>query len=163
MANKQPEINNNSENETAKQILGAGRDYISLTSGASMRPMLRQHKDVTVVAPVNRPLKKGDVVLYPGNNGSFILHRIMRISGDTLIIRGDNNYFTERVKRETVIGILKEFYRDGKYINCNDNFKYRMYTFYICHSYCLRYVWKKCIRPPLSKVKNRIFPKKIEK
>ena len=121
-----------------------------------MYPMLRPHKDIVTVARANGELKKGDVVLYPGNDGKFILHRIMKIKNDVFIIRGDNNYFTEVVKKDKVIGILKEFYRGGKYINCSDNKKYKLYTFYICHSYWLRYLWKQVIRKILGKIKRFI-------
>lgn len=132
-----------------------------LTEGASMRPMLRQHRDVVVVKRVDRELKKGDAVLYPSKDGRFILHRIVRIKNGELIIRGDNNYFTEYgIKKSDIIGILKEFYREGKYINCATDRKYKLYTFYICNTYYLRYFWVKKLRPTLGKVKRFILRQK---
>lgn len=129
-----------------------------LTSGVSMRPMLRQHRDIVVIERVNREFKKGDVVAYPGANNSYTLHRIVRIKNGNLIIRGDNNYFTEKnVKREDIVGILKEFYRDGKYINCKTNKKYRIYTNYILSTYPFRYLWQRKLKPFLAKIKNKIF------
>lgn len=129
-----------------------------LTSGASMRPMLRQHKDIVVIERLNSDLKVGDVVAYPGANNSYTLHRIVRIKNGALIIRGDNNYFTEtHVKKENIVGVLKEFYRDGKYISCKTNKGYKLYTRYIILSYPFRYFWKRIIRPFLSKIKHLIF------
>ena len=152
--------------DQAQTMRGAGEalevcDEISvLTKGYSMYPLFRPHKDVVIVKRVDSKLEKGDVVLYPGKDGEFILHRIMRIKRDYFIIRGDNNYFTEQVDKNKIVGILKEFYRDGKYINCSKNFKYKLYTFYICHSYWLRILWKRCCLPFLVKVKHFLFRRK---
>ncbi len=148
----------NNDLQTMGEILQVKDEASSLTWGYSMYPMLRPHKDVVTVSKVNGKLKKGDVVLYPGNDGKFILHRIMRIKPDVFIIRGDNNYFTEIIKKDKIIGLLKEFYRGGKYINCETNIKYKLYTFYICHSYYLRYFWKKILFSILCKVKVKLFP-----
>ena len=42
----------------------------SLTAGCSMRPMLRQHKDVVTIKRIDRKLKVGDVVAYKGSGDS---------------------------------------------------------------------------------------------
>lgn len=145
--------------KSPKAALEISDEISVLTFGGSMMPLLRQHRDMVVIKRVDRAFKKGDVVLYPGREGMFTLHRIMRIKKNGLIIRGDNNYFTERdIKESDIIGIMKEFYRDGKYVNCKADFKYKLYTFYICHSYYLRYLWRKILFPFLCKVKNKIFP-----
>lgn len=129
-----------------------------MTSGRSMYPMLRQHRDLAVIKRVDRDLKKGDVVLYPERNGKFIMHRIVRIQKNRYIIRGDNNYFTEKdVSPDSIIGLLEEFFRDGKYISCESDRKYKLYVFYILHSYCIRYFLNRIIRPILSKIKHTIF------
>lgn len=143
-----------SDLQTAGEALKVQDEIATLTSGTSMRPMLRQHRDVVIIKRPDRELKKGDVVLYAGKNDKFVLHRIMRFKGDELIIRGDNNYFTERgIKKSDIIGILKEFYRDGKYVSCSDSFKYKIYTFYICHSYWVRFVWMRTGRRVINKIK----------
>lgn len=144
--------------KSAGAALEVSDEISTLTQGASMRPMLRQHKDVVVIKRVEGPLKKGDVVLYPGENGSFILHRIISIKNGRLIIRGDNNDFTEyNIKPADVVGILKEFYRDGKYISCDNNTWYKLYTFYIMHSFTLRMFWRKRLKPFLSRCKRLLF------
>ena len=149
---------NKSALQDAGKALEVSDEISILTLGASMQPMLRQHKDVVTVKRVDRELKKGDVVLYPGMGGKFILHRIVAIKKGELIIRGDNNAFTEYgIKREDIVGILKEFYRNGMYINCDTSFKYKAYSFYILHSYAIRYFWKRILRPFLSKVKRFVL------
>ena len=151
-----PKVDANSIGEALK----TKHEVCSLTKGASMRPMLREHRDIVVIERVTGELKVGDVVAYPGANNTYTIHRIVRIKKGALIIRGDNNAFTEfNVKKEDIVGILKEFYRDGKYINCKTNRGYKLYTKYILMSYPLRFIWKKRIRirPVLAKIKHSIF------
>lgn len=144
--------------QSAGEALKTETEVAVLTAGCSMRPMLREHRDLVIIKRVDRKFKKGDVVLYPGKDGKFILHRIMSIKKDRLIIRGDNNYFTEKhIKEQDIVGILKEFYRDGKYVNCETDFKYRVYVLYICHSYWIRFFWTRKGRPFLSKIKQKIL------
>ena len=147
-----------SEQKNAYEALEVNDEISVLTSGCSMQPMLKQHRDIVIIKRIDGKLKKGDVVLYPDNNGKFILHRIISVGKDTCVLRGDNNYFTEKnVKTNSIFGILKEFYRDGKYINCKTDKKYKFYTFYILYSYPFRYFWKKILRPLLSKIKHIII------
>ena len=146
----------NSDLKTVGEALKQSEEVSSLTAGCSMRPLFREHKDVVIIKRVDRPLKKGDVVLYPNSSNQYVLHRIMRFKGDTLIIRGDNNYFTEKIPQKNIVGVLKEFYRNGKYVNCETSKGYKCYVFYIMHSYAVRYVWKKIIRRTLSKIKHAV-------
>lgn len=146
-----------SDLKTAGEMLLQNEEVATLTAGCSMRPMLREHKDIVVIKRLDAPLKKGDVVVYPGNNNQYVLHRILRISGDMLIIRGDNNFFIEKVPKAQVVGILKEFYRDAKYYNCKKSVSYKVYSWYIRNSYPLRYLWKKIIKPFLAKIKHLLF------
>ncbi len=134
----------------------------TLTKGASMRPLFREHKDIVIIESLNRKPKVNDVLLYSKKGyKSLVLHRLLKIKKDgTLVIRGDNNYFTEYDIRENdIVGVLKEFYREGKYCNCK-NKRYLIYSFYIRHSYALRYLWKKIVRPLLYKVYCLVFKKK---
>lgn len=129
-----------------------------LTAGCSMRPMLREHKDVVIITRIDRKLKKGDVVVYLDDKGRYVLHRIMRTDKNGYVIRGDNNYFTERgITDKDIVGVLKEFYRSGKYISCAADKKYRLYVFWIMHSYWLRCLYIKGIHPILIKIKHLIF------
>lgn len=151
--------NQNIDFNSIGEALKEKNEAWSLTKGASMRPMLREHKDIVVIERISAELKVGDVVAYPGANGTYTLHRIVRIKKNgALIIRGDNNYFTEfNIKKENIVGILREFYREGKYINCKTDKKYKFYTKYIVLSYPFRFLWKKRLRPILAKIKRSVF------
>lgn len=137
----------------------------SLTVGISMEPMLRQHRDIVIIKRIDHKLKKNDVPLYkrPGRD-KLVLHRILKVTENGYVIRGDNLYIKEYdVKDGDIIGVLKAFYRDGKYYDCEKSRKYKTYVFLMRTSYPLRYIWKFKLRPFLGKVKRFILRQKSGK
>lgn len=137
----------------------------SLTVGISMEPMLRQHRDIVIIKRVNGRLKRNDVPLYRrAGCDRFVLHRILKVTSDGYVIRGDNLYTKEYdVKDGDIIGVLKAFYRDGKYYDCEKSRKYKTYVFLMRTSYPFRYFWKFRLRPFLGKVKRFFLKQKIRK
>ena len=96
-----------------EEKLKNNEDIYSLTSGISMEPMLRQHRDIVIIKRVNGRLKRNDVPLYRrAGCDRFVLHRILKVTSDGYVIRGDNLYTKEYdVKDGDIIGVLKAFYR----------------------------------------------------
>lgn len=149
-----------SESNSIETVLEEKGEVIVSTSGFSMYPMLRNKRDMVVIAKVNRKLRKNDVPLYRLKSGKLVLHRILKITKDGYIIRGDNLFKKERnITDKNIIGVLKAFYRDGKFYDCNKSKKYKAYVFLNRISYPLRFVWAKGLRPVLSKFKHLIFSK----
>lgn len=146
--------------KNADEALKEQPEVAVLTSGASMRPMLRQHRDVVVITRLNgHVLKRGDVPLYRKDGfEKLVLHRIIKCQADGgYICRGDNNYFTEYdIRPENIVGILKAFYRDGVYFDCQKSFKYKLYSFYILNTYTVRRIWKCRLRPFLGRCKGHL-------
>lgn len=145
--------------KNADEALKEREEISVMTSGISMLPLFKQGRDIVVIERVKRPLKRGDVPLYKTNSPErFILHRIIRVKKDSYVIRGDNLYVTEYgIKNEDIIGVLKAFYRNGKYVNCADSIGYKLYSFYIMNSFPLRFLYEKKIRPILSYIKHKVF------
>ena len=131
----------------------------TLTAGTSMRPMLRQGRDVVVVERVSRPLRVGDAPLYRKvGKDKLVLHRIVKITDKGYVIRGDNLYFNEYdVTDDDIVGVLKAFYREGKYVDCATNRLYRFYWHWRIADYPLRKYIYRPIRKMLSFVKHKIF------
>ena len=140
-----------------EQALNENGEVIACTSGISMYPMLRHRKDMVVVETVKRQLKKYDVPLYRLNSGKLVLHRILEVRPDVYVIRGDNLLHKEYVKPEQIIGVLKAFYRGGKFVDCAESRKYRVYIFCMRYSFYLRYAWKSWIRPILGRIKRAVI------
>ena len=138
--------------------------YVSTTVGLSMWPMLKNRRDRVVLRPLEEGerLKRGDVPLYRHPSGKYILHRILRVEADgTYIIRGDNTYALERVPKEWIVGVLKEFYRKGKHVSVESR-GYRLYATLWRLIFPVRYLlfWARRI---LGKIKRMIFGSKNNK
>ena len=146
--------------QSVEDILRTEPEASVLTMGCSMQPMLRQHRDVVIIEKITRPLKRNDVVLYRAYGlDKLILHRILKVKRDgSYVIRGDNTYFKEcGITDKNMVGILKAFYRDGKYCDVNTSKKYKLYVFFMRITYVPRFLWKIKIRPFLSKIKHSLF------
>ena len=102
--------------------------YVSAPVGISMRPMLRAGIDtVVIVAPQGR-LKKYDVALFC-YMGRHVMHRVIKVTDDGYVFRGDNCTATEKASDSDVIGVMKEFYRGERKIK-SDALLYRIYSLY---------------------------------
>ena len=96
--------------------------------GSSMLPLLHDRQSIVIVESVqNVPPKRGDVVLYK-TNGTYILHRIRKITPNEYLIRGDNTWTTEHIPPKSILATMTGFYRtpEGKLITKN-NLSYRLY------------------------------------
>lgn len=133
-------------------------EIMTSSSGISMYPMLRSRQDMVVIEKVNRKLKKYDVPLYRMPSGKLLLHRIIKITDKGYVIRGDNRFNNEYgVTDDMIIGVLKAFYRDGKFYDCATHKGYKIYIRLNRYSYYLRKFWTLHFRPFLSKVKHTII------
>ena len=147
------------ELKNAEELLKTQDEVMTRTKGISMRPLLRQGRDIVVIKRPQFPLKAGDVPLYRvKGKEELVLHRILRVKKDgTYIIRGDNLFRKEYVKESQIVGVMKAFYREGRYCDCEKSRKYKLYIVLNRVSYPLRYLWKCMVRPMLVKVYKKIF------
>lgn len=149
-------MENYNENEKKiEQIIAEKGEIISSTQGVSMYPMLRNRKDMVVIEKPSKRPAINDVVLYRAPGGKLLLHRIIKDLGTEYIIRGDNRLNKEYgVTPERIIGVLKGFYRDGRYFDCKKSLIYKLYVLTVRPSFPFRFVWQKFIRRVLSKIKR---------
>ena len=142
--------------KTIEEVIKTRGTYMTNTHGASMQPLFKTNRDAVILSRLDRELKKYDVVLYRDSSESvYVLHRIIKIKGDTLIIRGDNTFKKEYVKADDVIAYMTAFNRKGKRREITD-LSYRIYSRFWNFIYPLRFVLRK-IRAFLGKIKRKIF------
>lgn len=97
-----------------EEILERDHMLVYTCRGFSMWPLLHQNEDLLVIRKPDRELRKNDIVLFKVST-KYLLHRIVKIDGDTIITAGDHNAFKDRaITKDRVIGILTSFVRDGK-------------------------------------------------
>lgn len=140
-----------------EQALAEHGEVMSSTSGISMYPMLRFRRDMVVIVKPYRKLKRHDVPLYRLKSGKLVLHRILKVKENGYVIRGDNLYKKEFVTEDMIIGMLKGFHRNGKYYDCETSRAYHAYIIYNRLNYPLRWLWRKNLKPFLSKIKHKII------
>lgn len=100
-----------------EQILDEGGRIQLHVKGHSMRPFLRNGIDTVHLAAVSGDdLRPGMVVLFR-YRGRHIMHRLRRIKGSTLEIKGDGNYrISECVPRSEVSAYVESMERNGRSI-----------------------------------------------
>lgn len=94
-------------------LLNEGHTVKLQLRGVSMRPFLEDNRDKALLIKACH-LAIGDAVLARLPQGSYVLHRIVKISGDDITLLGDGNLVPEHCKRQDVIGFVVGFYRKGR-------------------------------------------------
>ncbi len=114
------------EKQTIEAVLAQKGQYVGPTVGVSMLPMLKSRRDTVVIKSKTERLKPMDVALYKRGE-TYVLHRVLAVTGKGYIIRGDNCYSDENVPETAVIGVLTEFFRKEKHVVVTDK-KYLRYV-----------------------------------
>ena len=102
---------------TYEEYLKRYGTLIYKNTGTSMLPLLKQGRDAFIVRAVGEyeTCKKWDVVLYKRPPESYVLHRVVRVLGNSYDILGDNCIGIERnIPKDAVIGVMTGFIRNGK-------------------------------------------------
>ena len=79
------------------KILNEGHNVTLRLRGFSMRPFLENDRDKALLVKPSS-IKVGDPVLAEISPKHFVLHRIDRIDGDNITLRGDGNLGVEHCK-----------------------------------------------------------------
>ena len=100
-----------------EELLKKDGRLIYTNVGDSMYPLIRQ-RDLLVIEPLKRPLRRFDVPLYRRDSGQYVLHRAIRVGDGEFSARGDNRCGLERgIRTDQVLGILTAIIRDGKTVS----------------------------------------------
>ncbi|MCQ2184717.1 MAG: S24/S26 family peptidase [Bacteroidales bacterium] len=96
--------------ETAK-LLDEGTQVILCAKGNSMRPYIRDGKDSVLLVRADS-VQPGDVVLARIAPKRYVLHRLRKMEGDVLTLKGDGNLDgTEKCRRQDIIGVATRIIR----------------------------------------------------
>ena len=98
-------------------------------TGTSMLPLLKEGRDRVELEPCcQERLKKGDVVLYKKNDGTLVLHRIIKTeNGEFFTVLGDHQFKNaERVNKNQIIAVARGFFIKGRYVTEKTR-RYRLY------------------------------------
>lgn len=96
------------------QMLAEGHTVTLPLRGRSMRPFLEDGRDKALLVAVKEPPRVGDAVLAEISKGHYVLHRIVKIDGEDVTLRGDGNLGTESCRIEDIRALATAFYRKGR-------------------------------------------------
>ena len=106
---------------TIEKKLSVGGTVEMTVPGNSMRPTLIDRVSVVRLAGITAP-KRGDMVLYRRDSGTYVLHRIIKCCEDgTYVFCGDAQYQRESgIRADQMIGVVAAFSRRRRWISCDD-------------------------------------------
>ena len=114
LAFKQKEFANEVIIPEIAKLLDEGHSVTLKLRGVSMRPFLEDGRDKAILTKPCSPLKVGDVVLAEVAPRRYALHRIVKMDGNSVVMRGDGNIATEQCDISKVFGIAHRLYRKGR-------------------------------------------------
>ena len=131
------------------ELIDQGNEVSIPVVGSSMTPFLGDGRDQVYVKAPERPIRKGDIVLYRRRNGDFVLHRVCQVHGKgddaTYDMIGDSQDIIERgIQRAQIIAMATRARRKGKIIEPG-SFNWRFF----------QNVWIRII--PLRRFLRRIY------
>lgn len=112
------------------KLLDEGHTVTLLLRGYSMRPFLEDGRDKALLVKA-KALSVGLPVLAEVGERKYVLHRIVRICGDEVTLRGDGNIAVEHCRVSDVKGEAIGFYRKGRTVMDKTNgMKWIVYSFF---------------------------------
>lgn len=132
-----------------EEILQQQGKLVYTNVGISMMPLLRQRRDLLIIAPKPEGrLRMWDVPLYRRDNGQYIMHRVLWVRRNEYVMCGDNQWNLEfGVSDRHIIGVLEAVNRDGKLLQVRPtaehpcvSYRYRAYVFLWCFFFPIRAV-----------------------
>ena len=128
-----------------EECLANGQSVKFSPRGISMLPLLRQGKDSVSLSKPPQKLKKFDIPLYRRKDGSFVLHRVVKV-GETYTCIGDNQFIFEKgIEHDQIIALCTSVTRDGKTMSIY-SMKWRLYAIFWHYSRFPRRVWRAVCR-----------------
>ena len=130
-----------------EEILAQQGRLVYTNVGISMMPLLRQHRDLLIIAPPPEGrLRMWDVPLYRRDSGQYVMHRVLWVRHDDYVMCGDNQWRPEfGIQDRHIIGILEAVSRDGHLLPVRSTpehphvpLRYRLYVFLWCFFFPLR-------------------------
>lgn len=134
---------------TIREVVNSGKEATFIPKGRSMQPMLRDGRDEIILVKPCFPLKKYDLPLYVRNNGTVVLHRVIKTldNGEQTryIMRGDNTWENElNIADENIVAVVARFKRGDKWRSVN-SLSHKIYLRFWVFSYPCRklgrFIW----------------------
>ena len=96
-----------------EKLLAQGQTVQLSPRGYSMYPLFLPGRDQAVIAPLTRPPRRGDVVLYRREGSILVLHRVWRVRRGKFYAVGDHQQEVEgplemKCLRGVLVGVVRK-------------------------------------------------------
>ena len=117
--------------EEISRLISEGKTVSITAKGYSMNPFIMHLRDQITLGPwKDEQITKGAVVLTKDIKGRFIVHRIIRRDGDTIILMGDGNIgITETAMAQDVVGLMYSVTKKGRTYSVK-SLRWRLYSWF---------------------------------
>ena len=87
-----------------------------IVSGRSMTPFLVDGRDTVYLSRLERPARRGDILLYQRDIGQYVLHRVWKVEDDgSFTMVGDAQTELEPgIREDQIIAVVTSVIRKGK-------------------------------------------------
>ena len=124
--------------ELLDEQLAHGEALLPVT-GNSMWPLFAGGRDMVRLTRLDRRVQPGDIALYQKADGSYILHRVIRLSApETCICCGDAQWEEEQVGEAQIIAYVTAFRRKGRWQETARSRSYRFYERFWVNTFSVR-------------------------
>lgn len=129
-----------------EERIKSGNTIEIAVTGMSMYPLFYNGRDMVTLAPIKK-LKRKQICFYKRDDGTYVLHRIIKIKGEDVYCVGDNQTFIEGpLRQDQFIAVVKSFCRKNKRRSVRSLW-FRSYSFIWCFSVkarpkLLHFIWK---------------------
>ena len=104
-----------------ESIIDSGETFILSVTGRSMLPLLGRGDSKIILRRVSKDEDiSGRIAMFRATNGHIVIHRVIRIEGDDVILKGDGNIVQEeRCSRSEIIAVVEQvLYSNGDTVEC---------------------------------------------
>ena len=106
---------------TLCELVNEGREVVLNITGSSMSPFLIHQRDAVMLGKMMTPPQRGDIVLFQREDGSYVVHRVRKVSDEGYYMIGDGQTETEGpVPRERLRAIVTKVRRKSQWFGSND-------------------------------------------
>ena len=113
---------------TLCELVNEGREVVLTITGSSMSPFLIHQRDAVMLGKMMTPPQRGDIVLFQREDGSYVVHRVRKVSDEGYYMIGDGQTETEGpVPRERLRAIVTKVRRKAQWFGRND-LKWRFFA-----------------------------------
>ncbi len=101
-------------------ILESGMLVKIMPEGGSMLPFITGGRDYVFLKKIDRPIKRGDILLYRRETGNYVLHRVHHVNEKGIYMLGDAQRTLEGpLSPECVVAMCDEYIKKGRKKNNN--------------------------------------------